>query len=61
MRELLVRAREALGAEAAAKLKTREELLAALGERASPEPEPGKPADPGPVLTKDFFKPPEGG
>jgi len=60
MRELLVRAREALGAEAAAKLKTREELLAALGE-APPEPEPEKPADPGPVLTKDFFKPPEGG
>lgn len=53
LRELLTLARERLGA-AAAGLKTREELLAALGTRA---PEPARTSERAQELvTRDFFR-----
>jgi hypothetical protein len=55
MRELLLAARARLGA-AAAGLKTREELEAALrGEAPAPPPTPAPTAAPVPIVVRDFF------
>lgn len=51
LRELMTLARERLGA-AASKLKTRDELLAALQGRAAPAPVAGTPE----IVTRDFFR-----
>ncbi len=51
MRELMALAREKLGAEAA-RSKTREELLAALGLDAAQQAAPAREA---PLVTRDFF------
>lgn len=59
MRELLTKARERFGAEAA-RLKTRDELLAALGLQGEPaiEPEATESTPPAPLVVEDFFLPP---
>ncbi len=59
MRELLTKARERFGADAG-RLKTREELLTALGLEGGPtdEPAPEAPRPPAPLVVEDFFLPP---
>lgn len=54
LRELLVLARERLGS-AASRLKTRDELRAALSGEAPPPPEPEPTRPQVQVVTRDFF------
>lgn len=54
LRELLVLARERLGS-AASRLKTRDELRAALSGEALPPPEPEPTRPQVQVVTRDFF------
>jgi len=56
MRELMALAREKLGSDAA-RYKTRQELLVALGLDAAQQPAPAAEEAPGeaPLVTRDFF------
>lgn len=54
MRELMALAREKLGADAA-RSKTRQELLVALGLDAAQQPGDAAPAREAPLVTRDFF------